>query len=326
VPKRTGAAAGGVGAGTASQMARQREAIAAREKREAEDAAKKAKREPAQKKEVKSKEVKETQHKEKVDKTADAPGPSKSTRSKPATFQVPKAAVRSVPAAPRKAAVLSKTKSQSGPRKVDIKEVEPDIVAAVTAPLPGSPLATAEVQSIVVNGANTDVEDMVLDVVAGDNAVEAEREEVPSEAGEPAPEAVQLDAVQQETDEQNDMDEDEDASNEANQTIMAADIEEPVQTPPRAMPVSLIDQTPASTPMTSAPSGFAFHPQLAQLMAHPPQPTEEIEDFLVDLSSPPAKERPTEKDGVDRYALGERGNTNSYLSQFTQDMMMLSGL
>ncbi|KAG9077940.1 hypothetical protein FS749_010132, partial [Ceratobasidium sp. UAMH 11750] len=135
VPKRTGAAVGGVGAGTASQMARQREAIAAREKREAEEAAKKAKWDAIQKKGAKAKETKETQPKEKADKPTDPPAPVKTSRSRREDPQPAKAS-KSAPAAPRKVATLSKAKSHAALPKVDVKELEPEMVAPVTVPLP----------------------------------------------------------------------------------------------------------------------------------------------------------------------------------------------
>ncbi|KAG8778676.1 hypothetical protein FRC12_024867 [Ceratobasidium sp. 428] len=350
VPKRTGAAAGGVGAGTASQMARQREAIAAREKREAEEAAKKAKWDAVQKKGAKGKETKETQSKDKADKPADPPAPSKPSRSKREDAQPAKAPTKSVPAAPRKAATLSKAKSHAALPKVNVKELEPEMVAPVTVPLPGSPppptkddpsstSPTAETAAAESVGTG----DMALDPISDDVVVpepapgplaQVEQQEatpeseklVTEDAPETAAAAVEDIPMSDSTAEPEDnLDSDEEMAIEADQTIVA-DIEEPVQTPPRTTPVSLIDQTPASTPAPAAPSGFAFHPQLAQLMTMPTQPIEELDDFLVDISSPLPKERPTEKEGASRYALGDMGNTNTYLNQFTQDMMMLSGL
>ncbi|KAG8747148.1 hypothetical protein FRC10_002197 [Ceratobasidium sp. 414] len=338
VPKRTGAAAGGVGAGTASQMTRQREAIAAREKRETEEAAKKAKWDAMQKKGTKGKETKETQSKEKADKPADPPAPAKVSRPKREDPQ-PTKTLKSVPAAPRKAATLNKTKSHTALPKVNVKELEPEMVAPITVPLPGSPtplvaeevlLPPAETTTAVAE--KIDSENMVLDALddamvlepaAPEPAMEIEQETEPEAEELAADDAPMSDSTAESG---NDADQDEDMVDEANQTVVAADNEEPVQTPPRTTPVSLIDQTPASTPAPAAPSGFAFHPQLAQLMAMPPQPVEEVDDFLVDLASPLPKERPVEKEGASRYALGDMGNTNVYLSQFTQDMMMLSGL
>ncbi|KAG9125291.1 hypothetical protein FRC07_008212 [Ceratobasidium sp. 392] len=127
VPKRIGTTVGGVGAGTASQMARQREAIAAREKREAEEAAKKAKWDAIQKKGAKGKETKEAQPKEKADKPDDPPAPSKSSRPKREDPQPIKPSTKTVPAAPRKAATLNKAKSHSTLPKVNVKELEPEM-------------------------------------------------------------------------------------------------------------------------------------------------------------------------------------------------------
>ncbi|KAG9085340.1 hypothetical protein FRC06_003656 [Ceratobasidium sp. 370] len=345
VPKRTGAAVGGVGAGTASQMARQREAIAAREKREAEEAAKKARWDTMQKKGTKGKESKET---------TDPPAPGKTSRSKREDPQPAKTS-KNVPAAPRKAATLSKARSHAALPKVNVKELEPEMVAPVTVPLPGSPtpLTAQEVLLPELPPAETPTTaaaedlgaenmalgavdgDVVLEPAAPEPAMEIEQQDVEPESEDlVADDAVEVAVTHADdvpmsdgaVEPENDADQDEEMAHEADQTVVAADSEEPARTPPRAMPISLIDQTPASTPAPAAPSGFAFHPQLAQLMAMPPQPAEEVDDFLVDLASPLPKERPAEKEGVSRYALGDMGNTNTYLSQFTQDMMMLSGL
>ncbi|KAG8715082.1 hypothetical protein FRC11_005851 [Ceratobasidium sp. 423] len=336
VPKRA-PASGGVGASTASQMARQREAIAAREKRETEEAAKKAKRE------VQKKEVKEGR------KPTSSNVPT-SSRSRPASSQA--GSSRSVPAAPRKRTVSIRTKPPGGPPKVDMKAIEPEMIAAVCAPLPGSPtpIAVRQVplpQSSAERAGNSndaEVEIMALDAeVEGDvemgqaiqqladeepELTEA-REVVPSDepvVAVPEPEAEPERLVIEISDDSSEVDMDE--HQEHGEPVGRVGAEQDVQTPPRTTPVSLIDQTPAPVGTTPPipPTGFAFHPQLAQLMAFPPQPIQEADDFLVDLSSPPPKERPAEKESSNRMVLADRGNTHTYLSQFTQDLMTLSGL
>ncbi|QRV79497.1 CLASP amino-terminal protein [Ceratobasidium sp. AG-Ba] len=359
VPKRT-ATTGGVGAATASQMARQREAIAAREKREAEEAAKKARLEAVQKKGGKGKEARDAHPKEKAEKPVDSAAPSKPSRTKRDDPQLAKTSSRDAPAAPRKAATLVRSKSRTELRKVDLKELEPELVAPVTIPLPGSstPLAIREVPlpssppvEAVVTEAGIDAmaldgpssgatgSDAVVTELASVTPAEQETEmeteqpevvpETESTTGySPIEDALMSDSADEEAEVMEETDEK--MGDEGDQTIVITN-QEIAQTPPRATSVSLIDQTPAATPapvsVASAPSGFAFHPQLAQLMALPSQPTEEVDDFLVDLSSPPPKERPVEKEAANRFAFGDRGNTNNaYLNQFTHDMMMLSGL
>lgn len=332
-------------------MARQREAIAAREareKKEAEEAAKKAKREAAQKKETtKASEGKEPHRKDKEKASSSRPRPASSQSS----------SSRNVPAAPRKQAASSRTKPPGGPPKVDIKEIEPEMVAAVCAPLPGSP-TPPEVRAVPLppspTGKNTeDTEHVEVEDMAVDDAVEADVAMVPAtqepaveevapvevapvESPEPTGPATGIDEsapVAKPTPEVIEISDDEDMDESEQANIAMVEIEAPaaaepvVQTPQRVV-ISLLDQTPAPTGVTpAAPStGFAFHPQLARLMALPPQPIQEAEDFLVDLSSPPPKERSVEKDAPNRPALGDRGNTHAYLSQFTQDLMTLSGL
>ncbi|CAE6434260.1 unnamed protein product [Rhizoctonia solani] len=323
VPKRA-PASGGAGAGTASQMARQREAVAAREKRETEEAAKKAKREVGQKKETKE-----------GKKPASSNAPT-SSRSQVASSQT--GSSRSVPAAPRKRTVSTRARPPSGPPKVDIKAIEPEMVAAVCAPLPGSPTPLAVPRPIspaekADRSNNADAEVMVLDSevevdVEMEQAVQepVNEEPMPTGAGEvdvplvdpvvavPEPEVERI-VIE--------------ISDDSSEVDMDEHQESDVQTPSRTTPVSLIDQTPAPAGTTPSipPTGFAFHPQLAQLMAFPPQPIQEAEDFLVDLSSPPPKEcRPAEKESSNRMVLADRGNTHTYLNQFTQDLMTLSGL
>ncbi|CAE6539812.1 unnamed protein product [Rhizoctonia solani] len=334
VPKRA-PASGGVGAGTASQMARQREAIAAREKRETEEAAQKAKRETGQKKEAKE-----------GRKPASSNAPT-SSRTRSASSS------RNVPAAPRKRTVSTRTKPPSGPPKVDLKTIEPEMIAAVCAPLPGSPtpLVVSEEPLLLIQAEkaeqsdNAGAEVMVLDAEAEEDVraegdVEmmqvvqepANEEPKPTEANEvavpsveplvaaPEPETERIVIEISDDSSEVDMDERQEGDMDEHQEV-------DVQTPSRATPVSLIDQTPApvSTTPPIPPTGFAFHPQLAQLVAFPPPPIQEAEDFLVDLSSPPPKERPVEKENSNRMILADRGNT-AYLSQFTQDLMTLSGL
>ncbi|KAF8678378.1 CLASP N terminal [Rhizoctonia solani] len=334
VPKRA-PASGGVGAGTVSQMARQREAIAAREKREAEEATKKSKKEAREGK-----------------KPASTDGAT-STRSRPASSQA--GTSRNPPAAPRKRTVSTRAKPPGGPPKVDLKTIEPEMIAAVCAPLPGSPtpLAIRETPlppSPVENAHSpnhVDAEVMVLDDgVEGDvemqqvdqepsneepNSIETEgttstKQEIVVPAPEPEPERVVIEI----SDDSSEVDMDEPHHEDELAAHTGAEAtEQAVQTPPsRTTPISIIDQTPvpAGTTPPMPPTGFAFHPQLAQLMALPPRPVQEEDDFLVDLSSPPPKERPSEKEGSNRMVLTDRGNTHTYLSQFTQDLMSLSGL
>ncbi|CAE6517861.1 unnamed protein product [Rhizoctonia solani] len=334
VPKRA-PASGGAGASTASQMTRQREAIAAREKREAEEAAKKAKRE------VPKKEVKEG----KKPTSSNAPP---SSRPRSVSSQV--GSSRSVPAAPRKRTLSTRTKPVGGPPRVDVKMIEPEMVAAVCAPLPGSPtpLAMPEVPlpsspaQKAESSNNADVETMAIDAEV---EVDVEMEQVaqpladevplPAEAEDavlsaetvaavPEPESERI--IIEISDDSSEVDVDEHQEHDEAARYVGA--EQGVQTPLRTTTASLIDQTPApaGTTPTIPPTGFAFHPQLAQLMALPPQPIQEADDFLVDLSSPPPKERPAEKESLNRMVLADRGNTHTYLSQFTQDLMTLSGL
>ncbi|CAE7210964.1 unnamed protein product [Rhizoctonia solani] len=322
VPKRA-PASGGVGAGTASQMTRQREAIAAREKREADDAVKKAKREVGQKKEPK-----------------EGKKPASSNAAASSRPRSASSSSRAVPAAPRKRTVSTRGKPPGGPPKVDIKTIEPEMIAAVCAPLPGSPtpLATHEVLHPLssTEGAetsdNVDTEVMVLDAEA-ERDVEMEHA-VQESATEPEPaEAQRFDvplvepvSIIPEVEVERVVIE---ISDDSSEVDMDEHQEPDVQTPPRTTPVSLIDQTPAPVGTTTPPvppTGFAFHPQLAQFMTIPPQPIQEAEDFLVDLTSPQPKERPAEKESSNRVALADRGNTHTYLSQFTQDLMTLSGL
>ncbi|CAE6403908.1 unnamed protein product [Rhizoctonia solani] len=344
VPKRA-PASGGAGASTASQMARQREAIAAREKREAEEATKKTKREVVQKKEVK-------EGKKPASASASA---TTSTRSRPASSQA--GASRNPPAAPRKRTVSTRTKPPGGPPKVDLRTIEPELIAAVCAPLPGSPtpLTIREVPlppspAEKAQGSNhTDIEAMALDAgTEGDVEMEqvdqepsndepicietegarqpVEQAVVPASEPEPEPERIVIEI----SDNSSEVDMDEPQETDvvaAHSGVVTAD--QDAQTPPpRVTPVSLIDQTPAPLGTTPPipPTGFAFHPQLAHLMALPPQPIQEADDFLVDLSSPPPKERSSEKESSNRMVLVDRGNTHTYLSQFTQDLMALSGL
>ncbi|CAE6431343.1 unnamed protein product [Rhizoctonia solani] len=340
VPKRA-PASGGAGAGTASQMTRQREAIAAREKREAEEATKKAKREVGQKKETKE------------GKKPASAGATASTRSRPASSQA--GASRNPPAAPRKRTVSTRTKPPGGPPKVDLKTIEPDMVAAVCAPLPGSPtpLTVREVPlppspaEKAQDSNHPDAEVMTLDSgVEGDVEMEQAGHELSNEepicmetedatppieqevvvtAPEPEPERIVIEISDDSSEVDMDEPQETDALASHSGTVATVDVQTP---PPRATPVSLIDQTPAPSGTTPPipPTGFAFHPQLAQLMALPPQPIQEADDFLVDLSSPPPKERPSEKESSNRVALADRGNTHTYLSQFTQDLMALGGL
>ncbi|KEP55440.1 CLASP amino-terminal protein [Rhizoctonia solani 123E] len=336
VPKR-GPASGGVGAGTASQMARQREAIAAREKRETEEATKKAKREVGQKKEAKE---------GKKPASSDVPA---SSRTRPPSSQA--GSSRSVPAAPRKRTLSTRAKPPGGPPKIDIKTIETEMVAAVCAPLPGSP-TPLQVREVPLPPSpaekakqtdNTGVDVMVLDAeVEGDVEMEQAMQEPPNKgleatqdeqaavplvepvAAVPKPESERI--VIEISDDSSEVDMDE--HQEPDEPVGHIGNEQDVQTPLRATPASLIDQTPAPVGITPPipPTGFAFHPQLAQLMTFPPQPIQEAEDFLVDLSSPPPKERPVEKESSNRMVLADRGNTHTYLNQFTQDLMSLSGL
>ncbi|CAE6415508.1 hypothetical protein ACGC1H_007156 [Rhizoctonia solani] len=336
VPKRA-PASGGVGAGTASQMARQREAIASREKRETDEATKKAKREVSQKKEAKE-----------GKKPASSDMPT-SSRTRPTSSQA--GSSRSVPAAPRKRTVSTRAKHPGGPPKIDIKTIEPELVAAVCAPLPGSPtpLAVREVplppsppqKAKQTDNAAEDI--MILGAeVEGDVEMEQAMQEPPNEepkatqaeriavpliepvaaVPEPEPERIVIEI----SDDSSEVDMDE--HHEPDKPVGHVGIERDVQTPLRATSASLIDQTPAPAGTTPPipPTGFAFHPQLAQLMSFPPQPIQEAEDFLVDLSSPPPKEHPAEKESSNRMVLADRGNTHTYLNQFTQDLMSLSGL
>ncbi|CAE6448831.1 unnamed protein product [Rhizoctonia solani] len=334
VPKRA-PASGGVGAGTASQMARQREAIAAREKREAEETAKRAKRDAGHKKEAKE-----------GKRPASSNGPT-SSRSRSASSQA--GSSRSVPAAPRKRTISTRGKPPGGPPKVDLKTIEPEMVAAVCAPLPGSPtplvvrevpLPSSPTEKAKISH-NPDMEVMVLDgEVEGDvemeQAIQEATKEEPTPTG-PEEVGVSLDEVAvalsepgriviEISDDSSEVDMDE--HQEPNEPVGSSGTEQDAQTPPRTTPISLIDQTPAPAGTTPPipPTGFAFHPQLAQLMEFPPQPIQEAEDFLVDLSSPPPKERPTEKENSNRMALTDLGNTHTYLNQFTQDLMSLGGL
>ncbi|KAJ1304465.1 hypothetical protein OPQ81_005612 [Rhizoctonia solani] len=327
VPKRA-TASGGVGASTASQMARQREAIAAREKREAEEAVNKAKREAGQKKEVRE---------GKKPTSSSAPV---SSRSRSASSQA--GSSRGVPAAPRKRTVSTRGKPPSGPPKVDMKSIEPEMIAAVCAPLPGSPTPLVVPKASLPpspaekadNLDNAGVEVMTVDAeVEGDVEMEQAIQEpapteteqvtelvtVPEPEPEPEPERVVIEISDDSS--EVDMDEHEEPAGHI-------DAEQSAQTPLRTTPVSLIDQTPAPVGTTPPlpPTGFAFHPQLAQLMSLRPQPIQETDDFLVDLTSPPPKERPTEKENTNRMVLADRGNTHTYLNQFTQDLMTLSGL
>lgn len=326
-----------------SQMARQREAIAAREKRETEDAAKKAKREPIQRKDAKKdgkekereKEVPRKEREEKAE--SSAPTLAKSSRSKPASSSSSKAPVKAVPAAPRKATGSVRAKPQGGPPRVNVKDLAPDMVAPVCAPLPGSPtpLAIREVPLPVSPKATgtankeDDVEEMELDgaeVVEPAPVLEEVIAVVEDEVAEVVAEKAPIESVP-EADQEVEMEEDDEPASEAD-LVVVAPVEELVQTPARVVSASIIDQTPVpveSIPTTLPSAGFAFHPQLAHLMALAPQPIHEVDDFLVDLSSPPAKERSTEET-IERPALGERGNTHAYVSQFHQDLMMLSGL
>ncbi|KAF8757075.1 CLASP N terminal [Rhizoctonia solani] len=245
------AASGGVGAGTASQMARQREAIAAREKREAEEATKKSKKEAREGK-----------------KPASTDGAT-STRSRPASSQA--GTSRNPPAAPRKRTVSTRAKPPGGPPKVDLKTIEPEMIAAVCAPLPGSPtpLAIRETPlppSPVENAHSpnhVDAEVMVLDDgVEGDvemqqvdqepsneepNSIETEgttstKQEIVVPAPEPEPERVVIEI----SDDSSEVDMDEPHHEDELAAHTGAEAtEQAVQTPPsRTTPISIIDQTP----------------------------------------------------------------------------------
>lgn len=214
---------------------------------------------------------------------------------------------------------------------MNVKELAPDMVAPVCAPLPGSPtplkirevpLPVSPKEEPARPEEREDVEQMQLD------DAEEMMEHEPIATVEPAVEvAVNEQAPVEESPTVEEVEMEDELTSEAD-PVDIDPVKEPVQTPVHVTQSSVHNQTAAAVepiPATLPSAGFAFHPQLAHLMTLAPQPSQEMDDFLVDLSSPPPKERPTEET-VERPALGERGNTHAYVSQFHQDLMMLSGL